>query len=116
MAGRRGWSGDGGIRGCLACSGRRGAIGGDDHVSSDRGGFTATRVELHRVAAHILARRRHDVSGRFGLRPSPGGFATPAFGEGPEVVRVANGTLVREAAGGASYLPLAGASLRRLAE
>ena len=85
-------------------------------MSSERGGFTATRVELHRVAAHILARRRHDVSGRFGLRPSPGGFATPAFGEGPEVIRVADGTLVREAGGGASYLPLAGASLRQLAE
>ena len=50
---------------------------------------TTTREVLHRVAAHVLGRRRYQVSGRFGLRASPGGFATPAFGDGPEVVRIA---------------------------
>ncbi len=76
-----------------------------------------TRLTLHRVAAHVLGRRRHDVTGRFGLRPSPGGFATPAFGEpdATEVVRVADGVLVRETTSGAAYLPIAGATVRGLA-
>ena len=39
-----------------------------DHAE---GSYTSTRQGLHRVAAHILARRRFDVSGRFGLRASP---------------------------------------------
>jgi hypothetical protein len=67
------------------------------------------------VAAHILARRRFDVSGRFGLRASPGGFTTPAFGAGPEVVRVTGTALVREIAGQATSVPVAGSTLRRLA-
>jgi hypothetical protein len=32
---------------------------------------TATRVTLHQVAVHILARRRQAVTGRIGLRPAP---------------------------------------------
>ena len=58
----------------------------------------ATRESLHRVAVHVIARRRTDATGRFGLRATPGGFGTPAFG-GPdhdEVLRVAGSTLVRE--------------------
>jgi hypothetical protein len=77
--------------------------------------FAATRSTLHRVATHVVARRRHAVTGRFGLRASPGGFATPAFGDGPEVVRVSNGALVRETGSGAEYAPLDGSTLRRLA-
>jgi hypothetical protein len=42
----------------------------------------STREALQRVAVHVLARRRHDRSGRFGLRPSPGGITTPAFAAG----------------------------------
>ncbi|TML41944.1 MAG: hypothetical protein E6G27_05890, partial [Actinobacteria bacterium] len=60
------------------------------------GSYTSTRQGLHRVAAHILSRRRFDVSGRFGLRAGPGGIATPSFGDGPETIRVAGTTLVRE--------------------
>jgi hypothetical protein len=52
------------------------------------------------VAVHVLARRRHAVTGRFGLRPAPGGFATPMFGAG-EVVRVSGGVLVHEQGGDA---------------
>lgn len=74
-----------------------------------------TRATLHRIAAHVLGRRRHEVTGRFGLRTSPGGFATPAFGDGPEVVRVAGGTLIRETVEGAAYLPIAGSTLQDLA-
>ena len=54
-----------------------------------------TRVALQQVAVHVLARRRHAVTGRFGLRPTPGGLGTPLFGEG-EVVRVSGDVLVVE--------------------
>jgi hypothetical protein len=58
-----------------------------------------TRRELQRVAAHVLARRRHALSGRFGLRATPGGIGTPAAGPDGEVVRLAGATLVRERTG-----------------
>ena len=74
-----------------------------------------TRRALHRVAAHVLGRRRYQVVGRFGLRASPGGFATPAFGEVSEVLRVSGMHLVREGPGGAALMPLRGSSLRALA-
>lgn len=77
--------------------------------------LSAARRTLQRVAAHVLGRRRHQVSGRFGLRATPGGFGTPAFGDGPEVVRVSGTTLVREVGGEASHLPIVGSSLRSLA-
>jgi hypothetical protein len=74
------------------------------------------RWTLHRIAAHVLGRRRHQVSGRFGLRATPGGFGTPAFGGEPESVRVSGTVLVREVGGDASYLPIDGSTLRGLAE
>lgn len=83
--------------------------------------YDATRVDLHRVAVHVLARRRVAVNGRFGLRPTAGGFGTPAFGDPDheEVLRVAGHVLVRErrtAAGMQSAVhPIAGASLAALA-
>jgi hypothetical protein len=76
---------------------------------------TTTRQVLHRVGAHVVGRRRFEVSGRFGLRASPGGFASPAFGDGPEVVRVAGTLLIREVAGDATTMPIPGASLRAMA-
>lgn len=78
------------------------------------GTFAETRDALHRVAAHVLGRRRYEVSGRFGLRATPGGFGTPAFGPEPEVLRVAGGFLVRERGGLAERTALA-ASLAELA-
>lgn len=86
-----------------------------------------TRVALHRIAAHVLGRRRFDVCGRFGLRACPGGFATPAFrptqgGDGrsedgwPETVRVSGIALVREVGGEMRATPIRGATLRQLAE
>jgi hypothetical protein len=71
---------------------------------------------LHAIAAHVLGRRRHAVTGRFGLRATPGGFGTPAFGDGPEVVRVAATSLVRELAGDATWMPMDGATLGELAQ
>ena len=74
-----------------------------------------TRLALHRVATHVLARARHAATGRFGLRATPGGFGTPAFGDAVEVLRVAGGGLVRERGGHASTMPLDGATLADLA-
>lgn len=74
------------------------------------------RRDLQRVATHVLARRRHAVTGRFGLRPAPGGCATPAFGDEVEVVRLAGGALVHERGGRSRATPLEGATLADLAE
>lgn len=77
--------------------------------------LVATRVVMHRIAAHVLGRRRHEVSGRFGLRATPGGFGTPAFGDPLEVLRVARGVLVRERGGESAYTEINGSTLRELA-
>lgn len=77
--------------------------------------YSTTRKTMHRVAAHVMGRRRFAVSGRFGLRASPGGFATPAYGEGPETLRTAGSLLVRETSAGEASTPIGGASLRVLA-
>ena len=78
--------------------------------------FDQTRSVLHRVAAHVLGRRRWDVSGRFGLRASPGGIATPAFGSDIECIRIAGTMLVRETGGLAALTPVPGSTLRALAK
>jgi len=64
-------------------------------------GFTATRLELHRVAEEVLKPAREKVTGRFGLRALPGGFGTPPFGDvmqmhvdGTDLV-IRDGTAVR---------------------
>lgn len=76
--------------------------------------FEATRKAMHRVAAHVMGRRRFAVCGRFGLRASPGGFATPAYGDGPETLRTAGGNLIRETTEGVASIPIAGSALRDL--
>ncbi len=85
-------------------------------MESNETSFEATREVLHRVAAHILGRRRSDVSGRFGLRVTPGGMATPMFGPDGECIRTTGTTLVREVGAVARFMPIPGASLRVLAE
>ena len=77
--------------------------------------FERTREALHRVAAHVLGRRRWDATGHFGLRVSPGGIATPAFGDDTEWVRLAGTLLVRDSAGVATFTSIQGSSLRALA-
>ena len=79
----------------------------DDHASA--------RATLHAVAAHVLARRRFEVSGRFGLRAAPGGIATPAFGDAPEAIRISGGTLVHEVGSASTWTPIDGATLAGLA-
>jgi hypothetical protein len=73
-----------------------------------------TRDALHTVAAHVLGRRRFVVSGRFGLRASPGGIATPTFGDDFETVRVSGLSLVREVGADTTSLALNGSTLRLL--
>ena len=76
---------------------------------------STTRAELHRVAAHVLGRRRYAVSGHFGLRASPAGISTPAYGPEPETLRLTPACLVREVGSEARGLALAGATLGSLA-
>ena len=54
------------------------------------------RLELQRVATHVLARARFAADGRFGLRVTPGGFTTSSFGPEGNVLRVAGVALIRE--------------------
>jgi len=79
--------------------------------------FAATRQDLQRVATHIVARRRHDVTGRFGLRATPGGIGTPAFGpvDALEVVRTSGLHLLHEVGGAVRSRSMAGATLSELA-
>ncbi|HEY1652763.1 MAG TPA: hypothetical protein VGG09_12835 [Acidimicrobiales bacterium] len=79
-------------------------------------GRTRTRLDLHRLSAHVLGRRRFAVSGHFGLRASPGGIATPAFGPEPETLRLTSACLIREVGTDSSGLALAGATLAALAD
>lgn len=83
--------------------------------------LATTRTALQRVAVHVVARRRHDLVGRFGLRVTPGGFGTPAAGaeHDHEVVRVSGAWLIRERTGSAAAtasLDLRTASLADAAE
>ncbi|HSZ36501.1 MAG TPA: hypothetical protein VK773_05370 [Acidimicrobiales bacterium] len=74
-----------------------------------------TRSDVHRIAAHVLGRRRYAVSGHFGLRASPGGIGTPAFGPEPETLRLTPACLVREVGGESHGLALGGSTLASLA-
>jgi hypothetical protein len=76
---------------------------------------STTRDDLHRIAAHVMGRRRYAVSCRFGLRASPRGLATPAFGPEPEVLRIAGTMLVREVGSQSSTMPMDGSTLAELA-
>lgn len=61
-------------------------------------GFAETRDALHRLASHVLAPARKAVTGRIGLRATPGGFGTPPFGDGQRL-RVEGASLILERAG-----------------
>jgi len=58
--------------------------------------YAATRAELQRVATHVVARARAAHGGRFGLRATPSGIATPPFGPDATVVRLTGTVLVTE--------------------
>jgi hypothetical protein len=55
-----------------------------------------TRLSLHRVAVHVVARARSQATNRFSLRVTPGGFGTPEFAPELRRVRVSGATLVVE--------------------
>lgn len=78
--------------------------------------FEPTREALQRVAVHVLARRRADLVGRFGLRPAIGGLATPAAGPDHEVLRTAAADLIRERTGAAATTEVIDLSRSSLAE
>lgn len=77
----------------------------------------SARTTLQRIATHVLARRRFAASGRFGLRATPGGFGTPAFGppDAVEVVRVSGTTLLVEVGGELAARAVEGSTLSELA-
>lgn len=58
--------------------------------------LTATRLALQSVAEHVLSAARHAATGRIGLRPVTGGFATPVFvsEHGPRRIAVIGTELV----------------------
>jgi hypothetical protein len=69
-------------------------------------GFTATRIELHRIAEEVLKPARESVTGRIGLRALPGGFGTAPFADviqihvdGTELVIRAGTSISREPIG-----------------
>lgn len=68
-------------------------------------GYAATRDALHRLAGHVLAPARKAVTGRIGLRPTPGGFGTPVFGDGQQL-RIAGAALIRVVAGREEATPI----------
>ncbi len=59
-------------------------------------GYDQARLHLQRIATHVLARARHAANGRFGLRATADGIASPLFGVNEEVLRVAGNVLIRE--------------------
>ena len=58
--------------------------------------YDRARLQLQRVATHVLARARQAANGRFGLRVTADGIATPMFGADDEVLRIAGNVLIRE--------------------
>ncbi len=58
--------------------------------------YRSTCTEVHRLATHVLARARADHGGRFGLRATSSGIATPAFGDDDSVVRLAGTSMIVE--------------------
>ena len=58
--------------------------------------FETTRDALHRLATHVVYLARREVTGRYGLIWTPGGFGTPLFGDLDEQVRVTGDVLVHQ--------------------
>lgn len=85
-------------------------------MAADLEALVRTRSALHRIATHVLARRRHQLTGRFGLRATPGGIGTPAFGpsDAIEVVRTSGTSLVHERGAEVRVTAMDGATLADL--
>jgi hypothetical protein len=61
--------------------------------------YATTRTAMQRVAVHVIARRRHALVGKLGLRATPGGIGAPAAGPDHEVLRTSGVWLLRERTG-----------------
>jgi hypothetical protein len=75
--------------------------------------FSTSRLGLHRVAAYLVSPARRQVTGRIGLRATPGGFGTPLF-LGNQWVRVVGTDVVVEIEGDRSVVPIT--SLNQIGE
>src|SRR5512140_3508845 len=69
--------------------------------------YATTRESLHRLAEHVLAPARFAATGKIGLRQSPGGFATPPFGDSTRVIAVeGDQVVIRERSNEAGRAPI----------
>ena len=93
-------------------------LGGPRRLSSPPPTLGATRVDLHRLAAYVIAPVRHRANGKFGLRWTLGGFGTPFFRSADAIVdrqiRVEGTNLVDQQGGQVSAAPIT--SLRAAAD
>ncbi len=73
-------------------------LGGDRRLPAPPSNLTETRIDLHRLAAYVVAPVRHGANGKFGLRWTLGGFGTPFFRADGEAddrqIRVAGNSIV----------------------
>ncbi|MGH1488031.1 MAG: hypothetical protein ACRBK7_01335 [Acidimicrobiales bacterium] len=83
-------------------------LGGPRSLPTPPAGLTATRIDLHRLAAYVIAPARHAANGKFGLRWTLGGFGTPLFAsdEGDRQVRVEGTNLVDQRGDSVSVAPI----------
>ncbi len=58
-------------------------LGGRRRLPTPPADLSATRTDLHRLAAYVVAPTRHRANGKFGLRWTRNGFGTPFF-PGPD--------------------------------
>ena len=72
-------------------------------------GYKETRRSLHQIAFFAVAPKRHQVTGKLGLRYTHRGFGTPFFGD-DEQVRVEGGALVHQHADRVEHTTLTTAS------
>jgi hypothetical protein len=68
-------------------------LGGERQLGPAPAGLSATRRDLHRLAAYVIAPARHRETAKFGLRWTRDGFGTPFFGADRQI-RVEGTTLV----------------------
>ena len=80
-------------------------LGGHRRLPTPPATLTATRTDLHRLAAYVVAPTRHTANGKFGLRSTLGGFGTPFFGDDRQV-RVVGTQLVDQRAGDVRSAPI----------
>lgn len=80
-------------------------LGGHRRLPTPPAELAATRTDLHRLAAYVVAPARHTANGKFGLRSTFGGFGTPFFGDDRQV-RVVGDQLVDQRAGQVRTAPI----------